>query len=128
MLLRLLSDYQANLMRVIQGFVDAGWATGFEFGVDARSRTVGFIKGKIFFQNSSCLHFREYVDVQIKVDKLAYSFHYQKLDGSLIFRYDNAVHKPALGYENHKHIGDEIIPTDVPILEGVLWEVHDFLA
>ena len=92
----LLSDYQANLMRVIQGFVDAGWATGFEFGVDLRSRTVGFIKGKIFFQNGSYLHFREYIDVQIKIEKLAYSFHYQKSDGSLIFRYDNAIHKRLL--------------------------------
>jgi hypothetical protein len=119
----LLSEYQAALLQTIQSFVNAGWATEFEFEVDVRSRTVGFIKGKVRFQDGSSLHFREYVDVQPRIEKLSYSFHYQGTDENLIFRYDNAVHKPALAYEHHKHIGEEVIPANVPTLEAVLWEV-----
>jgi len=37
-----LSDYQADLLKVIQYFIDAGWATGFEFSVDARSKTIAY--------------------------------------------------------------------------------------
>ena len=97
--------------------------------MDARSKTVGFIKGKVFFRDCSSLHFREYVDVQSKIEKLAYSFHHQRSDQGLVFRYDNAAHKPVLGYEHHKHIGQNIIPADIPTLEAVLWEVvYDFLV
>ncbi|MGI0482919.1 toxin-antitoxin system TumE family protein [Geminocystis sp. CENA526] len=75
------------------------------------------------FYRNSILFFKEYVDVQISVDKLAYSFHYQDSDNNLIFRYDNAQHKPDLGFSDHKHINHQIIASQVPDLENIMLEI-----
>ncbi len=31
----------------------------------------------------------------------------------LIFRYDNAAHKPSLGFKEHKHVSDKILQSSV---------------
>ncbi len=45
----------------------------------------------------------------------------QKKDGDLIFRYDNAGHRPALEFEEHKHIKDGVI------IEAILPDVSDIM-
>ena len=35
-----------------------------------------------------------------------YAYQYRKKNGKLIFRYDNAVHKPDLGFKEHMHTAD----------------------
>ncbi len=69
------------------------------------------------------LFFKEYVDLQESIEKLSYSFHYQDRSNNLIFRYDNANHKPDLGYIDHKHIKNKIIPSEVPNIEKVILEI-----
>jgi hypothetical protein len=51
------------------------------------------------------------------------SFHYQDQYNNLIFRYDNAQHKPDLGYSEHKHIRDKIMPSKIPEIEQVILEI-----
>jgi hypothetical protein len=58
-----------------------------------------------------------------QIDKKTYSFHYQDRYSQLLFRYDNALHKPALGFDDHKHIGSEILPAEVPNLRDILGEI-----
>lgn len=119
----LLSDYQFNLQTIIQKYVANGVILSFTFSVDNRSIYLGFIQGRLNFIDASILFFKEYVDLQLSIDKLAYSFHYQDSANNLIFRYDNAKHKPDLGFSDHKHIKDKIISSSVPDLETVILEI-----
>jgi len=106
-----------------------GWILSFNFSVDARSDYVGFIQGNLEFRQGDHLFFKEYVDLQGSLEKLSYSFHYQDRENNLIFRYDNAKHKPDLGYRNHKHIEDKIIPSEIPDIEKVILEIiSDYLS
>jgi hypothetical protein len=69
------------------------------------------------------LHFREFVDTSQVEPKIMYAYHYQDVDHNLLFRYDNAVHKPALPQAGHKHTqsGADISPA--PTLPGVLDQI-----
>ena len=93
----LLNTYQANIVSIIQRYINDGWIVSFDFSVDTRSNHIGFIQGKLEFLQGSCLFFKEYVDLQEFPEKLSYSFHYQDNENNLILRYDNAKHKPDLG-------------------------------
>ena len=59
---------------------------------DKRGMYEGFIRGKINFQDNSLLHFREFVYVEISIDRKMYSYQYMNSDNNLIFRYDNTEH------------------------------------
>ncbi|MFN6180980.1 MAG: DUF6516 family protein [Dolichospermum sp.] len=123
-----LNNYQADILVVIQKYVNKGWIISFNFSLDARSNYVGFIQGNLEFSRGSRLFFKEYIDLQESLEKLSYSFHYQDNENNLIFRYDNAKHKPDLGYADHKHIKDEIIPSKIPEIEQVILEIiRDYL-
>ncbi len=119
----LLNTYQNNIVSIIQEYVDNGYILSFTFSVDARSNHIGFIQGNLEFVQGSRLFFREYVDLQEAIEKLSYSFHYQDQDNNLIFRYDNAQHKPDLGYVEHKHIKDKIISSEIPDIDQVILEI-----
>lgn len=69
------------------------------------------------------LTFKEYLDLRFHLDKKTYSFHYQDAQAQLRFRYDNAAHKPALGFHDHKHTPDETLPSTIPHLQDVLDEI-----
>lgn len=56
--------------------------------------------------DGSYLMMREYIDSKYGIEKLSYAYQYQDRDGNLIFRYDNAAHKPALSSPEHKHVSD----------------------
>ena len=118
-----LEQYQTNFLNIIQKYVKIGWIISFDFAVDARSSYIGFIQGNLEFLDNSHLFFKEYINLQDTLEKLSYSFHYQDPDNNLIFRYDNAKHKPDLGYVNHKHIQEQIIPSAIPDIEQVIKEI-----
>ena len=52
-----------------------------------------------------------------------YAYHYQDASNNLIFRYDNAAHKPALPLADHKHTPTAIHPTMAPTFETVIDEI-----
>ena len=57
-------------------------------------------------------------------------FHYQRADGSFVFRYDNTEHYPDLdNFPHHKHVDDEdnAISSAGPDLARVIQEVEDRL-
>jgi hypothetical protein len=122
----LLNNYQANIIAIIQKYVNDGWILSFNFTVDARSDYVGFLQGSLEFRQGDRLFFKEYVDLQESIEKLSYSFHYQDRENNLIFRYDNAKHKPDLGYTDHKHIQDKIIQSQFPDIEQVILEIINY--
>ena len=118
-----LNQYQTNFLAIIQKYVEVGWIISFDFSVDSRSNYIGFIQGNLEFLDNSYLFFKEYINLQDSIEKLSYSFHYQDQDNNLIFRYDNAKHKPDLGYANHKHIKNKILPSEIPNIEQVIIEI-----
>jgi hypothetical protein len=56
------------------------------------------------------------------------SYHYQDQLNQLRFRYDNARHRPALPFREHKHLADlTIVAAPAPNLIDVLGEVRNYL-
>lgn len=104
----LLSEYQANLAEIIGRYARTDLIVASELNADARTPKIGVIRGVITFFDGSQLFFNEYVDARYRLEKLTYAYHYQDADGSLIFRYDNAAHKPALLFPCHKHLSDGV--------------------
>jgi hypothetical protein len=93
--------------------------------VDDRDE-VWFIRADVHFIDNSLLHFRELFAKQDNPVKKAYTYHYQREDGMMVFRYDNAPHFPHLSTApNHKHVGgNEVIAADAPDLQSVLKEIE----
>ncbi len=64
--------------------------------------------------------------LQDRKDKLC--LHYQDNHRNCIFRYDNAIHKPALGFKEHKHTKDEPpIEVSLPDISDIVDEVIRYL-
>ena len=89
-----------------------------------------FIRGDIYFIDNSRLHFRELFVGQGNPVKIAYSYHYQQGDSTMIFRYDNSPHYPDLpSAPHHKHTADEsVVETGLPDFESVLREIENLIA
>jgi hypothetical protein len=104
----------------------------YEINSEKRGFYEGFIKGKIIFLDQSYLHVREFVDVEIKIQRPMYS--YQDMNGvhNLIFRYDNTEHHRKLNLSNfphHKHNGNEtnVISSNAPFLKEVITEISNLI-
>ena len=69
----------------------------FNVTYDKRGTHEGFIRGEIYFIDGSTRHFREFVDVEITVERLTYSYHYVDSSNKLVFRYDNTGHHKKIG-------------------------------
>lgn len=97
---------------------------------DKRSLSKGYLRGNVVFQDDSLLHFREFVSIGIEVERMVYAYHYQRPDGSLVFRYDNTVHYPELpNAPHHRHDEFErVIGVTPPNLETILHEIELFVG
>lgn len=100
---------------------------------DKRGMYEGFIRGKINFQDNSLLHFREFVYVEISIDRKMYSYQYMNSDNNIIFRYDNTEHHRKLNlatFPHHKHEGseDNIVQSNAHFLADVLKEIEKILV
>ena len=124
----LLHEYFDAIQSIIKGYSRANLILASEMNIDFRTDKIGIIQGTIDFVDESSLHFTEYLDLRYGIDKLTYSFHYQERNGKLIFRYDNARHKPALNCADHKHLSDgSAIPSQQPEIKTVFSEIIDCL-
>ena len=90
----------------------------------------GFFQAQVQFLDGSEL---SVVESRIHVDgrevgREKYVFHYQRADGTLIFRYDRSPHYPDLPtFPAHKHTPDGVIPSAAPDLADVLREIDGLL-
>jgi hypothetical protein len=119
----LLNEYCQELNQVLGNAAETSFVLSSTINVDYRSETIGLIKGNVYFSDNSVLYFTEYVDVETEIEKFSYSYHYQNKNNDLIFRYDNAAHKPALNFDSHKHIGENIVFAAPPSLDSILKEI-----
>jgi len=119
----LLSEYMREITETVGELTKTGLILSSGLTADFRTKKIGLIKGTLSFSDDSKLFFKEYVDLRYKIAKETYSFHYQDRDGGLIFRYDNADHKPSLGFTDHKHIEKKVIRAEIPNLREILEEI-----
>ncbi|MDA0748462.1 MAG: DUF6516 family protein [bacterium] len=96
-------DYASHIADILDRITTSGEAVLLNHQVDQRSASLGFIAGTLQFEDGSTLHFREFVSTGLHHPRMMYAYHYQDAGSNLIFRYDNAAHKPPLPQPEHKH-------------------------
>lgn len=116
-------EYAQRIGRVLAPLLVTGEATLVSFQADQRSSLRGFITGVVRFDDRSELHFREFVDASRFAPRLMYAYHYQDSHEALIFRYDNAAHRPQLPQSEHKHTPSHLTISDAPTLAQVIEEI-----
>ena len=80
---------------------------------------------RVDLRDGSVLHAREFQLNEIR----NYSFHWQKSDGELICRWDDAPHYPDLEtFPFHKHEGENLLPSLPMNLDTVLEIVNSRLS
>lgn len=89
----------------------------------------GLIESRLSFWDNSRLEIAEFLITKGTVlVKTNYAYHYQDVDHTLIFRYDNAPHHPEItSHPHHKHTPTGIEATDPPHLQDVLREIDRYL-
>lgn len=103
-----------------------------QISYDRRGTYEGYIRGELHMLDGSTLHVREYVDVEIDIDRLSYAYHFTAADGRLHFRYDNTDHHRHLNlstHPHHKHNGSEenVVASHAPSLADVLSEIETMI-
>jgi hypothetical protein len=121
-------EYSYTIRNLLDSALSAGDIVRFELEVDQRSTMRGFITGRLEFRDASTLHFREYIDLTQIDPRLTYAYHYQTAMTELVFRYDNAAHRPKLPHPSHKHAPDGITFPNISTLAQVLDEILSHIA
>jgi hypothetical protein len=116
-------EYAQSIADILDAVVATGQATLVSLQIDQRSMLRGFIMGMLLFDDGSELHFREFVDATLSEPKVMYAYHYQDANTGLIFRYDNAAHRPPLSQAEHKHTPTGIIASPAPTLAQIIDEI-----
>lgn len=119
-----LHDYLDSFHSAISKIEDFGFSESIDIKVEIRPSKQAACKTRIVLVDGSVLQIREYIDATYKTEKVNYGYHYQDKDGKLIFRYDNARHRPAFGFIDHKHLSDgTVIESAEPDIADVIDEV-----
>ena len=117
----ILHNYLARIEATIYSRQDI---TVRDLRVEPVSAIAAYIEDRLIFYDGSFLEIEEVLCLSDRrIEKVRYSYHYQKGD-RLIFRYDNAPHHPELlTFPHHKHVGDHVEPCQEPDLHDVLREI-----
>ncbi|MDP2754557.1 MAG: DUF6516 family protein [Nitrospirota bacterium] len=88
------------------------------------SKNRGNLRIRLRFSDNSLLEISEAIHIsEGTFTWLSYRYHYQRPDGSIIFRYDNTPHHPDVNtHPEHKHIGESVISANRPGIEDMLSE------
>jgi hypothetical protein len=120
----MIQTYFTQIKRIIDQYTMTSFVLETQLHFEVRPGDQGYLTGMLLFVDDSALHFSEYLDQTGEVvDKLMYTYHYQDAGNQLIFRYDNALHKPALPSVAHKHLPTQSIAAPAPTLDEVLAEI-----
>jgi hypothetical protein len=120
----MIQTYFTQIKRLIEQYAATSFVLEATMHIEMRPGDQGYLTGALIFADDSTLRFSEYLDQTGEVvDKLMYSYHYQDTGNQLIFRYDNALHRPALPSVEHKHLPSQITEAPAPTLDEVLAEI-----
>ncbi|UCH96882.1 MAG: hypothetical protein JSV88_08535 [Candidatus Aminicenantes bacterium] len=119
-----LHNYIKEFRQEIEKLEDYGYTESLEINEEIRANKLAVINANIVLVNGSSLHIKEYIDARYNIERISYAYHYQGCDGKCIFRYDNAHHKPAPGFKEHKHTKEgNIIEASLPAIAEIIDEV-----
>jgi len=123
-----LRDYLDSFHSAVGRIDDYGFAESIDINEEIRASKQAVTKVRIVLVDRSVLQVKEYIDAKYKIDKISYAYQYHDEEGKLIFRYDNARHKPDLGFIEHKHLSDgSIVKCGVPDISDVVDEVIEHI-
>lgn len=123
------NEYIDSVRVALQRLEDYGLVEAISFNSEVRSGGQAVLNIKVNLIDKSQLYIREYLTSKYGLNRVSYAYQYQSEDATLIFRYDNAQHKPPLGFDEHKHTGDgKIIQIKLPIIDEIVDEVIDNLT
>ena len=101
-----LNEYLDLFRKAMEKFEKYGYADIVEIREEIRANKQAILIAKVVLIDNSILHIREYIDAKYGINRVSYAYQYQNSSDQLIFRYDNAVHRPALGFKDHRHSHD----------------------
>lgn len=116
------ADYVADIRRHI---LDTPHVVSHSLGYEERPPLGAIVNGSITLADASCVHFKEFLQLQPIIIRLKYAYHYTSSTHALIFRYDNARDPAARHlstYPNHLHTPDGLFPSSSPTFASVLRE------
>lgn len=123
-----LRRYLSDVRQEIERLDDYGFAESIDFHEEIRAGKQALLRISIVLVDGSMLLIREYIDSKYGIEKVSYAYQYQDGDGKLLFRYDNAVHKPALNFKDHKHKGDgTVLSVKPPGIKELIDEVIRYI-
>jgi hypothetical protein len=123
-----LHNYLAQFRRAIEKLENYGYAESLEINEEIRTNKLAVITVNVILVEGSHLHIKEYIDARYKLERIGYAYHYQDSEGKCVFRYDDAVHRPSLGFKEHKHTKDgNIIESPLPSILDLVDEVIRYL-
>jgi len=123
-----LRDYLDSFHSAVGRIDDYGFAESIDINEEIRASKQAVTKVRIVLVDRSVLQVKEYIDAKYKIDKISYAYQYHDEEGELIFRYDNARHKPDLGFTEHKHLSNgSIVKCGVPDISDVVDEVIEHI-
>jgi hypothetical protein len=119
-----IQDYFDQIKALIDRYAAASFVLDSSVHFEMRPGDQGYLAGSVTFADGSVLHFTEFLDAaKGTVDRLMYAYHYQDADHELIFRYDNARHRPQLRSLEHKHTPGQVVEMLAPTLDDALAEI-----
>ena len=123
--MRTIDEYFAQVHQLLQGVAEAH-AERYEEQV--LSTTRGNLRIRLQFSDQSLLEISEAIVLIGEEPRwLSYRYHFQSPGTGLIFRYDNAPHRPEISsYPDHKHTRDAVVASPHPSIEQVLEEAQAF--
>ena len=123
-----LLSYLDQFRKALDKFEIFGLTEFVDFHQELRPGKLAIVNVKVVFINSTIFYIKAYINARYKIDILSYAFQYQKKDGQLIFRYDNAEHKPSLPSKEHKYMSNgSIIEASIPDIFDLVDEVIEHL-
>jgi hypothetical protein len=123
--MRTIDEYFAGIRRLIQA--EAGvYIERYEEQILTSNR--GNLRIRLKFADKSLLEISEAIVLIGEEPRwLSYRYHYQSPPTGLIFRYDNAPHRPEISSRpEHKHTQDSVAASPHPSLEELLEEAQAF--
>jgi hypothetical protein len=123
-----LRSYLNKFRLGIEKLEDYGFSESLEIKEEIRANKQAVITANVVLINGSSLHIKEYIDARFKIERINYAYHYQDSGGKCLFRYDNAVHRPPLGFDEHKHTKDgTVIEATLPEISDLVDEILESL-
>jgi hypothetical protein len=124
----LLNEYLALFRKTLEKIENYGYSDSIEIREEIRANKQAVLNAKVVLTDNSVLHIKEYIDARYGIERLSYAYQYQDREGNLIFRYDNAKHRPELGFKAHKHLADgKISAAALPDVFDLVDEIVGYL-